>query len=201
MSIIRGETITEIATLTATKEIYFSEAQEDHRFFLEEECTKAFKKGEEAGEKLGYERALFEMKGLFGLMQTLTRKLLEQKKRLLDQLKPEIVEFSVAVCERVIRKELSQPESLARLISSLLSVRDPNIAQERLKILLAPEDLMMLEGYFDRIHYDQQEIEGVSFKADPLIQRGDCRIEGESALLNYSIARELSDLSAKVLQR
>ena len=201
MNIIRGEPITEIATLTATKELRFSERCADNSFFLEDERAKAYHKGQDAGEKIGYAKALYETKGLLDLLQTLTRKLLEQKKRLLDQLKPEIIEFSIAVCEKVIRKELSQPETLVRLINSLLSVRDPNFQHEHLKIILAPEDLLLLEKYLTQISYDKREIEGVSFWEDSLIRRGDCRIEGQTGLLNYSIARELSDLSAKVLLR
>jgi flagellar biosynthesis/type III secretory pathway protein FliH len=200
MSIIRGEKSSEIATLTAAKGLYFSEKNSHHHPFVEEECSRAFQRGVEKGEKIGYERALNETRGLLDLLQTLTQKLLEQKKRLLDRLKPEIIEFAMTLCERIIRKELSQPEAMVKLINALLNGCAPQFRNERVQIILAPEDLAMLEGHLTQIQYDKREITGIFFRADPLIKRGDCRIETQRGLLNYTISRELADLQAKVLQ-
>jgi flagellar biosynthesis/type III secretory pathway protein FliH len=200
MTIIRGENITEVAQLTATKELLYLESKEGEGSFIEEECRKAFQQGVEQGKKIGYEKYAQENKPLLELLPLIAQKLLEQKRKLLELLKPEIVEFCLHVCERVLRRELSQPESMATLINSLLNVCLPQFSHEKIHILLAPEDLVMLENHLTQIHFNKREIEGISFRADPLIKRGDCRIEAKTGLLNYSIARELADLQAKVLQ-
>lgn len=200
MNIIRGEQITESATLTATKELFNCEKQ-DGGSLIDEECERAFQKGIELGEKSGFEKAVHEIKGWVELLQTITQKLIEQKTRLLDHLKPEVIEFAITVCERVIRKELSQPETMAKLIHSLITVCAPHLRQETVHIILAPDDLVMLESYLAHIHHDKRQIEAIHFRGDPLVKRGDCRIEMQAGLLNYSIARELADLQAKVLQR
>jgi flagellar biosynthesis/type III secretory pathway protein FliH len=201
MSIIRGAQITEMATLTPTGELNFSESSGSHDALLKEECHKAFCEGQQIGERIGYERAMEEMKALANVLHSLAVRLFEQRAYLLDKLKPEIIEFALAVCERVIRKELSQPEVLVRLINSLLSVSAVKSGREMLQIVLSPDDLAMLEDYLDQIAYDQKKIEGINLKADPLVSPGDCRIEWETGLLNHSIVRELADLNTKILQR
>lgn len=186
MTIIRGETVSTQILLTPSGELLSSE-HEEFVDLVEEECRKAFLKGREKGEKIGHQKALEENKSYIALLQTMTQKVLEHKKRLLDQLKPEVVEFSIAVCERIIRKELSNPQALARLIQTLLVS-----THKAVRVVLAPDDLALLEGI---------DLEGVECVVDSLMRRGDCRIETTAGLLNYDISRELGDLQAKVLQR
>jgi len=199
MSILRGECIHEVALLTATRELYFIEKDPSHSF-IEEECRQAFQKGKEKGEKIGYEQILNDSRVLLELLQALIKKLMEQNKRLLEHLKPQVVEFAIAVCERIIRKELSQPEAMVNLINSLLNVSASRLYGTPLNIILAPDDLVMLESHFAKIQYDKHEITGTSFRADPFLKRGDCRIETPTGLLNYTISRELADLQTKILQ-
>lgn len=198
--IIRDENVTASATLNASRELYLIQSDQESATFVEEACKEAFRNGEKQGEKLGYERALLEVKTLLHVLQTLARKLLEHKQHLLEQLKPEVVEFAISVCERIIRKELCQPEALVKLINSLLSYAGSTIYNDSIQLILCPDDLVMLESYLASIHYDKREIGGVSFRSDPLMQRGDCRLETRAALLNYTISRQLTDLQSKVLQ-
>lgn len=198
--IIKGAHVTEIAILSGSRQLYVIESDHHSSTGVEEACKQAFQKGEKRGEKLGYERALVEIKSQLLILQTLSKKLLEHKYHLLEQLKPEVVEFAISVCERVIRRELSQPEALVKLINTLISYASSAIHNDSVQLILAPEDLVMLESYLASIHYDKREIGEVRFCTDPLMQRGDCRIETRSSLLNYTISRQLSDLQSKVLQ-
>lgn len=200
MKVIRGESVHETAILTSSGELLHSK-KEGISDLIAEECRKAFQKGFEKGEKVGHQRALEESKTFLDLLQVIARKVLEQKERLLDQLKPEIIEFSMVVCEQVIRKELSQPQALVRLINTLLNLAHPELKNDPIHIILSPEDYLLLEEIFSHIQYDAQKLAEIQFKSDPLMRRGDCRIETKSALLNYDISRELSDLQTKVLQR
>lgn len=201
MTIVRAEPIRDVAVLTQSRELQFLTRGEPTKDLFEEEWTQAFQKGEEKGERSGFEKAKKEMAPFLNLLQAIAGRLLEQKGRLLDQLKPEIIEFAIAICERIIRKELSQPESLVRLIQSLLGNASSALQQDILHIHLAPDDLIMLEEQLNHIHYDRQQIKGIRFAADPLMRRGDCRIESKTSLLNHDISRELLDLQSKLLQR
>lgn len=198
--IIRGETVTDHATLNASRELHFSSLAQDVSSCIEEACSQAFHKGEKKGEKLGYERALVEVKSLLQMLQTLSCKLLECKQYLLEQLKPEVIEFAISVCEGVIRKELSQPEALVALINSLISHAAAHMHNDTVQLILSPEDLIALEGHLATIFYDKREIRGISFRSDPIMQRGDCKLETGTTLLNYTISRQLADLQSKVFQ-
>jgi len=164
------------------------------------ERQEAYLKGSEEGEKNGYLKAQKEALTYISLLQKVTAMILEQKKRLLEHLRPEIVEFSLAVCERILRQELSQPEKLVRMIDSLLSSATGTLQGDVVKILLSPDDLILIEKHLNQIHYDKREIKSVRFIADPLIRRGDCRIETKTGLLNCTLSRELEDLRSKVLR-
>jgi flagellar assembly protein FliH len=198
-AIIREENIRDTATLTGGRQLYFNPEIGSQSSLIEEECEKAFLKGEKSGEKLGYEKALQEMKSLLNLLQTLSDKLLEHKHLLLERLKPEIIEFSMSVCERIIRKELSNPEVFVKLINSLLSYAISQVRNDGIQLILASDDLQMLENLLHQIHYDKRAIASITFRADPMMKRGDCRIETPTALLNYTLTRELTDLQSKVL--
>lgn len=199
MTIIRGARVTEEALLTATRELFYSN-QTQQGSFVEEECSRAFQNGREQGEESGYDRFAAETHTVFEMLTKLAYKLLDLKKKLLDQLKPELVEFSMHICERVLRKELSQPETMAALLNSLLHLCERHFKEETLHVFLAPEDLEMLKGHLSQMPVEHREVKGIHFQADPLVRRCDCRIEAKTGLLNYSISRELADLQAKILQ-
>lgn len=196
MNIIKGiGNIQETAILTASGELLYSEGNQGFANLIEEECRKAAQEGEKRGEKIGYEKAKEEMQIHFTLLQRMTRKILEEKTRLLDAIKPEIVEFSLKLSEHLIRQELSRPESLIKLISSLLTVATTSVFEhDCVHVILAPEDLNLLGNHLSEIHFDRRAVGQLRFGSDPLMKRGDCRIEMKSGLLNYDIERELSHL-------
>ncbi|MFN0065990.1 MAG: FliH/SctL family protein, partial [Chlamydiales bacterium] len=106
-------------------------------------------------------------------------------------MKPEVVEFALKVCERILRSELADPQRFMEWIEALLSDAIAGLERAAIKVYLAPSDLTNLENHITHI-------EGISFHSDPLMLPGDCRIAGKSGLLNASIARQLEDVKAKV---
>ena len=166
-----------------------------------QEDRSAYQQGQKKGEDEGYDRAKKEFGAFYTLLQSLADKILEQKKLLLKQLKPEIIDFAITLCERVIRQELSQPEKLVRLIDSLLTSATTSINGDMVKIILSPEDLVLIESHRNKIQYDKREIKGLRFVPDSSVKRGDYRIETKRGILNCSIARELEDLRSKVLKQ
>lgn len=174
---------------------------ESEGFFelLNEERSKAYERGRQEGEKIGYAKAKEEMEAFAALLQTITEKILEQKKTLFQELKPQFIDFALSLSERVLRIELSQPEKLAKLVESFLN--HAQFQGEALKIFLAPEDLVMMETQLSRLNYDKKEIKGVRFYSESLQKRGDVRIETKTSILNFSLSRELEDLRSKVLRQ
>lgn len=167
---------------------------------IEEERQKAYDKGIADGERIGYEKAKEERELSLRLFQNIVAKILEEKRRLIDHLKPELIEFALVVSEKVIRSELSQKEKLVKLIDSYLALALPEFQGEIVKVILHPEDLMMITEEIEHLNGSAKEMKGVKFLSDPLICRGDIRIETKNHLLNFILTRELDDLRSKVLR-
>ncbi len=198
--IIHGASVDDAVTLLSNGET-IDDSITCTEALLANERQDAYQKGKTDGEQIGYEKAHHEVAAYFELLQRIIEKILEQKHNLCERLKPELIEFSLTVCERVIRQELSQPEKLAKMIDSLLAGAAVSLQGDLVKIVLAPDDLVLLEKHLNKIQYDKREIKALRFVSDPLMRRGDCRIETKAGLLNCSISRELEDLRTKVLQR
>lgn len=197
--IIRQETLAGVVYYTPKQGITpYPKESKPFQEALIQERLEAYQKGKEHGEKLGYEKATNEMSALMTLLQKMVQRILEQKERLLQQLKPEIIEFAIAICEKFLREKLSQPEKLVRLIDSLLAQSIPFFQGELVKIVLSPEDLVMLEQHLKDFHYDRREIKGLRFLSDPELRRGDFRIENKSGLLNFLLQRELEELRGMI---
>lgn len=166
---------------------------------FEEEKQSIFASGEQLGEKKGYEKARQELEVLFNLVQTMVHKLIEHKEKLLDQMKPEIVEFSLQICEKFVRRELSQPENFVKLINRLLHTATSHRDKESIQLVLAPDDLHLVETHLDRLEYDRTKIDKIHFLSDPMMRRGDVRIDTQTSLLNFDLAREFLELKLKCL--
>ncbi len=190
--IIRGEKVSEQATLTPGRLLEWESATISSPSWFEEERLQAFEKGKRLGEEKGYAQAVQEMHSSMRLLQTLANKLLDHKEKLLDQLKPEVIQFSLAVCERAIRKELSQPEVFVKWLNTLLSYVINRGDEEKISLFLAPGDLRLVEKFMESKSY-------LSLREDPLMRHGDCRIETPTKMVRWSIERELEDLESKVL--
>lgn len=196
--IIRQAALSQSLYLSATRELIPEEEQDPFESLFADEYQKAKHLGKLEGEKLGYEKAALELASLVSLLQRLSERLLEQKSRLLQQMKPEVVEFSLAVCERILRKELQDPQTLIHTINQLLQQALDAFPQEKIKIFLSPEDLDTLLKNLNKVFYDKTEMPNLSFHADKLMGNGDCRIETKSSILNADIQHVLDDLKMKI---
>lgn len=157
---------------------------------VSEERKRAFDKG--------YAQAQLEMKNQFALLQKVSDKLLEEKRQLLERMKPEVIDFCLQLTEQILRQELSDPAVLAKLISSLLVAIGRQ--KESLSVVLAPEDLEIMESFIPTIEAEKHKMGHIYFSSDPTVQKGDVRIECNSILVNCAIARELESVRAHLLR-
>lgn len=174
--------------------------QETFLGLIQEEQGEAYEKGKRAGEREGYLHAQSELAALFGLLQTVGTKLLDDKKNLLEALKPEIVEMALTIAEKIVKSELLLPEKMVQHIESMLSTIALKVAGDGVHIYLCPEDLLLLDTHLQKIAYDKKDIKSIRFFSDNFIPKGDVRIESKQAFFHFSVARELEDLRSRVLK-
>jgi len=164
---------------------------------LREERERAAHRGEEEGEKQGYAKAYEEVRHLISLLHTLANHMMEYKKHMMVQMKPEIIGFIFQVAEQIIHQELSQPEHYIKMLQALLNQAVVAFAGQPLHVFLAPEDLLRLEPHLNQLVIPSKQT--LKFCADAKMRAGDCRLETEMGVLHADLARELSMLKAHVL--
>lgn len=198
MSVIRSAVYRQTLLISSEGKIT-EEKQQTIPDVFDEEYKKAYAKGLEQGDCRGYQKALSEIKSLSNLLSALAEKLLEQRARLLEHLKPEMIEFCFDVCEKILRQQLANKELFIHLMRSLI---DTFIEKERLlgsiHVFLSPEDFEVLENSRELTAFDKSRFQ---WKKEASMPRGNVKIESESGILHFDIARELENLQEMVLQK
>ncbi|MCH9610938.1 MAG: hypothetical protein S4CHLAM81_02480 [Chlamydiales bacterium] len=169
--------------LTQKRELIESQREEGFETLFAQEYQKAKESGKKEGERIGYERAQNEMGSLMLLVKRLSENLMEQKKRFVKQMQPEISELVLIIAEKVIRQSLKDPEVMSAAVLQLLDLAINAFSGETLKIFVSPQDCELLQ------------IDGVTFLADQALAPGDCRIEARSGIINGQVKRLLEDMA------
>lgn len=180
--ILKNVSIVKELYLTAKRELIEEKRSETFETLFAEEYRKAKELGALQGEKRGYQRAQEELGSLLLLVQRLSEKLLEQKKQLLEQMKPQMGELVLLIAEKVIRTQLQNREQLTHHIEQLIELAQQAFPDEKLKVFTAPCD------------QSQLQVEGITFLPDPTLNPGDCRIEARSGMVQAAVKRLLEEL-------
>lgn len=178
-----------LLTPTLELKVAMTDLKQCSNELMRDEIQQAFRQGKEEGERQGYAKAREETQHLCALLHTIANHLIEHKKRLLTHLKPEVIEFAFQLTERLVRHELSHPESFVKLIHALINQAMTAFAGQPLTLFLGPEDLMQLEHIIT-----PSSKQGLHLLADPKLRPGDCRIESAGGLINADVMRELAML-------
>lgn len=164
--------------------------------------------GYEAGRSEGYDIGLQEgrtleqerLRGSVTLLKNATSLFQSYKEEMFEQAKPELIRFTLAVCEKMLRNELSNPSAFAALLEKLFLQAKSILKVVPVDIVLAPEDLKMLENNMAVLDYTNDELKNTNFIADSTLERGNCRLETAFGLINFDIARLLHELEIKTLE-
>lgn len=138
---------------------------------------------------------LSEEKVIVSLLQKVTEQLLVYKKQLLQQVKPQLIDLAILLCEKVIRQQLSNPQALAKMIDSVLLAEMGSIDDEKVFVVLCPEDLILLKESHNLFDFGKK----IQFISDPQLNRSDVRIETKDTMINATIIRQLQTLRSKMI--
>ena len=155
--------------------------------------------GLDEGFQKGYEKGRVEFAEGLKLVTDMVTKFKEERGRLLEQARPELIKFSMTVCEIIMRQELADPKAYTRLLEALIVQAKPVIKNESVDIYLNPEDKALLQGSLDKIRELAPEVSAINYIADTAVLRGDCFIETPRGLLNFDVKRQLLDLQGSIL--
>lgn len=184
-------------TLTFEGELIEDEAVIDKQALIYLEIEKAFEMGKKEGESQGYDKARSESQSLCQLLHTLADKLMQHRKQLLIQVKPEVIELAFDIAEKLIRQELSQTKTLMQFIHALVMQAIGAFAGTPIKIFLNPENMLEIEPMLDSIQSQMRT--KLEFCADPKLTMGDCRIQSDVGILNAEIKKQLDHMKSRLL--
>ncbi len=185
------------------EEIWEAGIDEGYRKGIQEGQKQGYEVGKEEGFEKGFEEGAeqvkAELKVAIDLTNAIANRLAVKREDMFDQAKPEILKFCLNVCEKLIRQELSHSHTFVKMLETLLDQAKSILKDSSVHIFLAPEDIEMLQKQTKSLDYDKESFKKIHFIPDPLMSRGDCRVETSLGLVNFDIKRLLANLEEKVL--
>ena len=150
------------------------------------------KQGREEGHAEGLRKAQAEINNISGrlnrLIQHLQASIVER-----DQALPEVLAAMLAgMCEQVLQTEL---HSGARNIYQYVrhSLDELPAGEKQIKVFVGPDDAAHLQNSLDMTGDE------VHYRVDDKLRAGECRVESEHSLVEYSTADHLNQLLQRVL--
>lgn len=165
------------------------------------------KEGVEEGRAMGHKEGADESKSAskkelessFQLLEKLAESLTHEKELLFQKMKPEIIQFSLSVCERILQKELKDPDNFTELFQQLMAKASPIIKAQPVKIHLPKESFNEHRSLIERETLDIPSDSHLHFSSDPSLSEGSIKIETELGLINFDIPRLIKELEASAL--
>ena len=160
----------------------------------EEAKQEGYKTGHEQGYAEGKQESIAEWNARIELLDGYLTLLNEPLSRLNDNIEQELVNLSLLIARQIIRRELKQdPGEIVAVVREAINAI-PN-ASENTRIYLHPEDAELIRGALSL----KDEDLNWQIEEDLLLQRGDCRIETNSSLIDASVESRLSAIAASML--
>jgi flagellar assembly protein FliH len=184
-------------------EEYKKGQQEGYEKGLSEGKTQGFEEGIEKGKEEGFEEAESKIRADFlvgiSILDKASQDFNETRNTLFDKAKPEFISLAIEISKKVLQQELNNPSSFSKLIETLLMQAKAITHNEVTNVTLSPEDYEMLEGNFELIKFDKNDITKLDFISDPNVKQGQCRIETSMGLVNFDIDRQLKNIEEDLL--
>ena len=181
--------------------------REGHRKGLQEGEQKGYAEGKEQGREEGLqegeEKVRAELTDAISHAEAAAEEVKRYQESLYDDAKAEMVTFSLAVCEQVLRTHLNDTEQFKQVIERVIQQAQPVIKECPVELVFAHEHLKKLQEAGLDEGLKAQVGDGatvIRFTAEEGVRPGDCRLETSLGLVNFDIKRILGDLEKKVLE-
>ncbi|MEQ8187001.1 MAG: FliH/SctL family protein [Candidatus Eremiobacterota bacterium] len=197
----KAEAILQNATRNAIARV--QEAQEKAKFILQEAHREAqgikeqafqdgYKEGLIKGKQDGLSAIEKEFESFLQELKGMTEQTLAERKRIIKELEPQVVDLSLKIAEKILRREASSYEDMIfEQVETAL-----NKLNDRTKITLRVNrmDVGRLNSYRDRIMSLQDDIKELEIVEDLRVDEGGCIIETASGTVDGRINTQLTEI-------
>lgn len=156
--------------------------------------------GHEIGFKEGVESLKIDLELSLEALKAVLNEFKIKQENLFEHAKPELIRFCLAICESVLREELTNPEKFAHMLEQLLQTAKSISKDISVQVFISPADLTRLKKYLEDVSDSHEEIRRLEFIADPDIEVGNCKLKSSLGLVNFDIARILKGIEQKTLE-
>ncbi len=183
--IIRGYVIKKILKLP-------SNINDPISYSFLQNSEKAFQQGEEKG----YNLAKKELSSAFFILNKLSQNLISRLQKLSDELKPELINLCIHICEKIILQKLTNSNSIRSLLENIIN-QSFQINNQVFHITLSKKDFDILSPLIQK----HQAIIGKknTWEIDLSLSPGSYRIHTKKKLISYHLHEELFLLKQSLL--
>lgn len=182
------------------REILREADAEARRIF--EEARRA---GAEAGLAEGREAAAAaerarvgrETAGLADLLRALAREIGRKREELADAAERDLVRLAVAIAEKIVKAEVRSGRPVAA--ASLRRAVELVARRRRLRVLLHPEDLAVVEACLPALRADFSDLGAVDLQGSGAVERGGCLVAAEEGEVDADVRTQLEEIERGLL--
>ena len=156
--------------------------------------------GVDIGYHLGLESGEAKVKQTLQLLNKISESFAARQEEMFVLAKPELIKFSLTVCENLIHHALTDPKVFLTQITSIFDQAKEILKDSSVSVVLAQEDLDLFQNNLNELIKKNEEFKKIKFISDSTVQRGNCRVESSLGLLNFDIKRLLDDIEKKALE-
>lgn len=120
------------------------------------------------------------------------RSLDNQRRRMLDHSRGDMITLIIALTEKIVRQELATPRNV--VAAALKDALEQAIDSEEHYVTLHPDDLALAETMAPELIAAVRGLERIVFKTDPGMTRGGCMLESAACTVDASIEGQLTGL-------
>ena len=152
----------------------------------QEESENIKKSAFEEGYRLGIEKASADIDNF----KTELSKFMNAKKDVFEYIAPDILEISVDIAKKIIKKELeSDPQVLINTIVDVLKTVSKN--EPKIIIKVRPQSVQFIKDTIPNITYQYGIDSKINIVADPSIEDGGCIFQTSNGIVDASIETQV----------
>jgi flagellar assembly protein FliH len=170
----------------------------DHPKELEQEIARlkeqARREGFDQGRAEGLAKTQEEGAAYVARFEALIQSLATPLEHLSDEVEDELVKLAVAVAKQIVRRELkTEPAQVIGVVKEAIAALP--VAGQNIKLHLHPEDARLIaETVLANVSERKWEL-----VENPVMQRGGCRIETDTASVDATIEARVAAIAARIM--
>lgn len=164
----------------ATKIIEHAQAEakkliEQAKIYGETAKTEAHREGFKLGKEDGYKAGLEEFTALMEEAKNLFTQLVNERRKLLESVEPELANLSISIAEKIIGAEVeTNPDVVINIVKQAMEKMK---SREEVTIKVHPDDLEHVQANRNVFAAMVEGIKDLDIIGDPRVDRGSCLIE------------------------